>query len=94
MTTTTTTSDLSWVTFTSDEHAPRCDFRLGKCPAQATHAGIYKIVYGCTHDRILYCLAHRDLILNRAQHNGSRFVCRSICGPDSLTILLRMEALR
>ncbi len=82
--------DLSWVSFTGSEPGGPCCWR--DCTAQATHVGIFHVICICVHPRKLYCLTHRDMVIQNAAEVDV-LVCRA-CGPDSRKLLIRMEALR
>lgn len=87
--------DLSWTSFTDEEHGESCHYVSDPCSRQATHAGIFRLVAGnCEHfsPRILYCLIHRDLILRQAGEWHHHFCCHS-CGPRTIVKLVRMVAL-
>lgn len=92
---TTTDTGLDWVTFEDHDHTRSCDYRSDPCSRQATHAGIFRLVAGdCEHfrTRILYCLAHRDLILAQAKENGRLFCCPT-CKEHTIVQLIRMVTL-
>ena len=93
-TATDTGTGLDWVTFEEHDHTKSCDFRTDPCSRQATHAGYYRPVAGdCPHGRrVLYCLIHRDRILQKSKLNHGLFGC-PICEPFCVNYLLRMEAL-
>jgi hypothetical protein len=89
--------DLDWVTFLDEEHPETCGFRSDPCSRQATHVGTFRRVTGnCPEfsSRILYCLVHRDLLMQQLVASGDPFFRCPHGRFCTVAELLRMEALR
>lgn len=87
---------LDWVTFTNEDRSETCAYRTEPCSRQATHVGFFVLVSGGCElysDEILYCLAHRDLLLRQAVKHDGYFCCAhgALC---TVAQLIRMEPLR
>lgn len=97
MTTTAAPSiDLSWVTFQEQDHREPCGYCTVRCTREATHVGIFRLVSGTCpnwHDRVLYCVPHRDDVMRRACRSNQFFCCNA-CKGRTVVELVRMEALR
>lgn len=83
-------TDLSWVTFGSDD-GERCGAIAVDCPREAVAAAFWEHICLCTPDRQPLCTRHRDSTAAKAARNGSRFSC-ALCGDPLL--LLRIEPIR
>src|SRR5262249_47074206 len=80
------TIDLSWATFTEHEEREPCE----GCSAQATHAGIYRLLAGsCTHLERLYCLTHAANTSAAVRPWGGEARC-GYCSQPSRIRLIRM----
>jgi hypothetical protein len=75
------------ITLTEEEPRPRCGY--GKCQCEATHVASFRIMWGCTHTQIFYCLAHKDVLLALCEvKNG--FFHHQGC-PGSVTRFARID---
>jgi hypothetical protein len=85
-----TGTDLSWVTFSSEE-GERCGATTVDCPAEAVAAAFWKQTCRCDPDRQPLCVEHRDATARDAAETGPLFECARCGFPVRL---LRIEPLR
>jgi len=88
-------TDLDSIVFGDEERWPGCKFR--QCPAEALYVGTFEPLNDvpCCHNPVLYCLAHKDHILEMHQEHlvfGNSFTCPHC--PGSKFTLTRMEPIR
>jgi hypothetical protein len=86
---------LDSIVFSAEERWPGCQFR--ECSAEALYEGTFEQVGNipCGHGRVLYCLAHKDYILDLHRLHlecGNSFTCPRC--PGSRSTLIRMEPIR
>jgi len=84
--------DLSWVTFTEEEHGDSCGYHTA-CSAEATHVAIFTVLTSCGLRRVLACLTHEQVIRNEARRKGGLFGCHD-CHAFPVARFMRMEPLR
>lgn len=89
--TTAADTDLDWVTFTDKQASQPCEY--GKCSSEALYVVRFRIIRGCTHPVLYFCVAHKDVIVERATWANGFFTHRDVC-PDSLTRLDNVRPLR
>lgn len=86
-------TDLDSIVFSDEEHGEACEWGKGECGAEALYAAVFALVLGdCTHPRrVLFCLLHKDRLLERDRANG---VWKCPECPGSRFCLKRIEAIR
>jgi hypothetical protein len=83
-----TGTDLSWVTFSSDD-GERCDGTDGAdCPLEAVARSVWARTCEHAEETWLHCAAHRDMVRDMCQ--GGTYC--TVCGTPGL--LLRIEPIR